>query len=337
MSLKLSICIPTFNRAEYLKEALDSILRQVTIENKDLIEIVISDNASTDGTDQLIEYYKDKSLIKIRYKKLKENLGADKNYLHVVELAKGDYCWMLGSDDAIKPGSINRILYEIENNYDIYLFNRLECDIYLKPKKERFWLREDIGDKIFNLCDPKEFIFYCNHANSIGALFSYLSSIVFKRNNWINIKYDEEFTGTAYSHVYMLLSMITHGNCKLKYIKNSFVLSRQGNDSFYANVVQRFLLDIDGYLLLSDKLFNNDFIVKSDFLIVLKREHSFYKLYKVFLYSNKEQWNNIYKKLLKIGYPEKEILIFKEFAYYKKILKLLFFLSKVFRYIYNKL
>ena len=73
----LSICIPTYNRAEFLKDALDSILRQINENNKDKVEICISDNASEDNTEELVEEYQKKSPIPIIYHKNEKNMGAD--------------------------------------------------------------------------------------------------------------------------------------------------------------------------------------------------------------------------------------------------------------------
>ena len=54
---KLSICIPTFNRGDFLKRLLVDILEN---ERSHEVEIVISDNASTDNTDEVVEFFKDK-------------------------------------------------------------------------------------------------------------------------------------------------------------------------------------------------------------------------------------------------------------------------------------
>ena len=51
----LSICIPTVSHSAYLQEAIESVLEQVDDNNKDKLEIVISDNASTDDTKNVVE------------------------------------------------------------------------------------------------------------------------------------------------------------------------------------------------------------------------------------------------------------------------------------------
>ena len=120
MSIKLSICIPTYNRAAFLGEALDSVIRQAT----DEVEIVVSDNASTDNTEALVREYQAR-FPRIRYHKNPENLGADRNFLKVVELGEGEYCWLLGSDDALAEGAIAAML-PLLGDADVYLTDRTE-------------------------------------------------------------------------------------------------------------------------------------------------------------------------------------------------------------------
>ena len=67
----LSICIPTYNREKCLQQCLDSIVNQKAFNAN--IEIVISDNASSDNTDELVKKYQEK-YTNISYKKNKENL-----------------------------------------------------------------------------------------------------------------------------------------------------------------------------------------------------------------------------------------------------------------------
>jgi glycosyltransferase involved in cell wall biosynthesis len=75
----LSICIPTYNREKYLQECLESIVHQEGFNIND-IEIVISDNASQDGTTKLVESFKQK-YPNIQYFRNAENIGAIRNVL----------------------------------------------------------------------------------------------------------------------------------------------------------------------------------------------------------------------------------------------------------------
>lgn len=82
----LSICIPTYNRCEYLKKSLESIIKQQPF-IKGKIEVVISDNASTDNTEAVAEEYTAK-YAHIKYFKNDENIY-DKNFPLVLSRASG--------------------------------------------------------------------------------------------------------------------------------------------------------------------------------------------------------------------------------------------------------
>jgi len=291
MSIKLSICIPTYNRGAFIGETLESIVSQAT----DEVEIVVSDNASTDNTKEVIcEFLRRFS--RITYFKWAENQGADRNYLKVVELAQGNYCWLMGSDDVLVPGSVERILKEIESQHDIYLCNRTECDRSLQPLRNEFWLKPQIGDRVFEFKENAQFAEYLYAAQSIGALFSYLSSIIVKRSSWDSIIFDESFIGTAYSHAYILLSIIINGG-NLKYIHTQFVLCRGENDSFAAEgFVKRFLLDLNGYLALSEII--EDSKLRLKFIDVLQRPHPWYRLVKIRAMSDNRLWSDVKYKLI---------------------------------------
>lgn len=92
----LSILVPTYNRSEYLKECLESLLSTTTD-----CEIVVSDNASTDDTPSLVESFSDP---RIRYIRHETNLGAVKNYNFLLSEARGDFVCLFGDDDLAIPG-----------------------------------------------------------------------------------------------------------------------------------------------------------------------------------------------------------------------------------------
>lgn len=90
-----SIGISTYNRADgYLREALESAVRQ----RYPKLEIIVSDNASTDDTEGLVRGFGDS---RIRYFKQPRNLGANGNFNFCLEQATGDYFLLLHDDDLI--------------------------------------------------------------------------------------------------------------------------------------------------------------------------------------------------------------------------------------------
>lgn len=90
--------MPVFNGEKYLREALDSILNQTF----DGFELIISDNASTDETQQIcLEYAKKDN--RIQYHRNKKNIGASKNYNHLFRLSTGKYFKWAAHDDILAP------------------------------------------------------------------------------------------------------------------------------------------------------------------------------------------------------------------------------------------
>ncbi len=90
----VSICIPTFNRENFIWRAIESAIHQ-TYKN---IEIVVVDNASTDNTREVVLKYaaRDK---RIKFFENATNIGSGNNYLKCAEYATGEYTQALGSDD----------------------------------------------------------------------------------------------------------------------------------------------------------------------------------------------------------------------------------------------
>jgi glycosyltransferase involved in cell wall biosynthesis len=91
---KVSIGMPVYNGERYLRQALDSLLKQDFTD----FELIISDNASTDSTQEICQEYSARDG-RIRYYRNKENIGAVKNFNRLFELASGQYFMWAAADD----------------------------------------------------------------------------------------------------------------------------------------------------------------------------------------------------------------------------------------------
>lgn len=105
---KVSIAIPTFNRVNYLKLAIESSLAQ-TYSN---VEVVISDNASTDKTSEILAQYSDSRLVMIRQA---INVGMMANWNKCLEMATGKYFILLSDDDLLDPSAIEKLVARFED------------------------------------------------------------------------------------------------------------------------------------------------------------------------------------------------------------------------------
>jgi glycosyltransferase involved in cell wall biosynthesis len=106
----LTIAIPTYNRAECLKLLLSELIKQIT---DDRVELIISDNASTDGTSEVVEQFVRQGT-NIRYKANAVNIGSDANFLQCYSMARGEYVWIFGDDDVIVPDGLEKVLSVVE-------------------------------------------------------------------------------------------------------------------------------------------------------------------------------------------------------------------------------
>ena len=97
----VSVLIPTHNRAEKLKVALDSALAQTHRP----IEILVSDNASTDATEPVGRSYVD-AHPEVRYHRQSENVGATRNFEWLRSAASGEFVMFLADDDWIEPNYV---------------------------------------------------------------------------------------------------------------------------------------------------------------------------------------------------------------------------------------
>jgi len=117
VTVKLSIAIPTYNGSPYIRGALDSIISQLEDVDEE-VEIVISDNASTDQTPEIIRGYQNKYPF-IKYFCNEENVGPDRNYDLAVRRAKGEFVWLFSDDDRIRDGGIRRVIEVINKHPNI--------------------------------------------------------------------------------------------------------------------------------------------------------------------------------------------------------------------------
>lgn len=288
MKSRLSICIPTYNREPFLKVLLDSIISQA---NPDKVQIAISDNASSDQTKELVESVR-RSYPNIVYFRWQENMGADRNYLKAVEISNGDYCWLMGSDDLIPPGAIKNMLSSLRSS-DIYLVGRTEATFHLKKIQDFCWLDEAEPDQEFDFSSNDEILRYFSACRSLGGLFSYLSSIVVKRESWNKFQCNQEFIGTLYSHVYMLLKIVMNGGT-LFYSKKPLIVCRSSNDSFFNDGVQRGLIDFRGYHQLGEALIT-DIKLRRAFWNVMYYQHKPLNILKIKAMSGWKDWHE-YKR-----------------------------------------
>ena len=136
----LSIAIPTWNRAKTLDKALTFLIPQL-YEFANEIELIISDNASSDETESIIRKYKEEnSKLNFISNRNEENIQFFGNFTKCRELANGRYIWVLSDDDFVQKGLILKIVECLK------LSNNIAC-VYLKSHKNQVIYSTEICDK----------------------------------------------------------------------------------------------------------------------------------------------------------------------------------------------
>jgi glycosyltransferase involved in cell wall biosynthesis len=107
LMILLTIAIPTYNRLEYLKELLPGLLKQCKPYPE--IEVLISDNCTTDGTFPYIRDISAKNP-QVRYRRNSANVGGDENFVLCVESALGEYVWLFSDDEILCDKAIETII-----------------------------------------------------------------------------------------------------------------------------------------------------------------------------------------------------------------------------------
>ena len=116
---KLSIVVPTYNRENYLKECLDSIINQ----NYPNLEIVITDDNSTDGTEEFCKDYI-KSYPFIKYvKNIKYPQGPNGNKNNGLDYCSGEIIGIFDDDDTMVDGALKLMVEKLLEGYDVVMGN----------------------------------------------------------------------------------------------------------------------------------------------------------------------------------------------------------------------
>ena len=161
-----------------MKEQID-LLRMCPKETLEKMEIIFSDNCSTDDTEGVIRTAISEGFDCI-YNKNRENLGMDGNFVTCFKMAKGKYVWLLGDDDPIIPEALVKIVEKLSGEEDYGLVH-----IY---KKERF--------------SEQEFLAY-HDKNDFVRTISYYTTLI--SSNIVRTKYVPEIDFDKYMGTWFTL------------------------------------------------------------------------------------------------------------------------------------
>lgn len=106
--------MPTYNQGKFIKEAIQSVLNQTFAD----FELIISDDASEDDTEEIVRHIKD---ARVKYFRNKNNIGICQNFNRLIKLSKGEYIKFLCADDVLRPNLLERFTEVMDGSSKIGL------------------------------------------------------------------------------------------------------------------------------------------------------------------------------------------------------------------------
>lgn len=252
---RISICIPTYNRARMVAELLDSIIAE---EHATDIEVVVSDDASPDNTVAVLQTYVGK-IPNFKLLPQPRNLGLDANFLAVVAAATGDYIWLMGDDDRIEPGGIGRVIDALDRWPGVsgLTLGVIDYDVTMT---RRTGIRRMPPTQLIAETGP---LFA-----AAGELLGFMSALVIDRGKWNTVAAQPSSAGfkNYYIQVY-IIGRVMQQFGQWGIVHEPCIGFRSGNDQFKAKFgwLDRLKIDVLAYEQIAAALFDNQPAYKKAF------------------------------------------------------------------------
>ncbi len=244
----LSFVIPTYNFGKFIYETAKSIIEGATILDKDDYEIVVLDGGSNDDTEQVVAGLT-QNYPNTRYIKKVKRGGIDQDLNEVASMAVGKYIWFFSADDLLVSGWDRYIVPLLSREKDIYLVPAELCDLHMKHLRNNpIFKTKDSEPVEFKLSpDMKSIDLYLEKANTLEALFSFMSAIIVRNDVWHGLRERSDYYGTCWAHCAKLLPLLFR-DTSIIYVNKFIIKKRSGNDSFMENgLVPRIGIAINGW------------------------------------------------------------------------------------------
>ena len=241
----LSICIPTYNRGMLLEQTLYNITKESLFQNTDDIQIVISDNCSTDITEDVCNQYVDKYPSKIKYIRHSEPIFPPHNIYGVLDYADGEYLKLQNDNIFFDNDGLNKLVKIIkEENKDII-----------------FCVNKDNGeaDKLKSYDNVNDIV------KDISYTITWMCAHCYRAEAYRSIEYIDKYMQEWVGSVDVLFRMIENGASFVGYYENIFYFQNVDKKGGTYNVAEVFGKNYVALLkqyvcknLLSKSVFNNE-------------------------------------------------------------------------------
>lgn len=232
MRKSLTIAIPTYNRYSLLKESLVRLMSAIHNPN---IEVFVTDNASTDGTEAFMQRFC-KEYPMVRYHRNTENRGFYGNFINCFIEAKGEYLWILSDDDVILPNGLTHVLEVIQQKPDFVYLSSVGME---NPSVCERSLHSSLKQKIFS--DKNTFLRY------VGIYITFISALIFRMDEVRKMDFSEFPSGNNVIQSYVAFSLLKNAR-KCVAIQTPCVAAR-GNERVSYDVYKTWVSELGDLFL----------------------------------------------------------------------------------------
>lgn len=212
MNELLSICIPTHNRAGHLGKCLDRLLPQAM---KADIPIYISDNASTDNTQDIVAAYARK-YPNIIYSRSQKNQGAEINFVKVLRMSKTKYAWFFGDDDRLVENAVAAIINVLlMAEYDMVVVN---------GGKKLKGSRDLVKGRVDDLSAPATYKDRNKLLTDLGWHMTWISCLIYSRKLIANANF-EKFIRSRFMQFAVVFDYLAEKKVAVRWEPRPFVYS----------------------------------------------------------------------------------------------------------------
>ena len=209
----------------------------------------------------------------LRYVRLEKRGGIDADLSASVALARGEYCWLFSGDDIMRPHAIQNAFEWLRAGHDVYLCKHTICDKNMRFLRDYPIFRHE-RSRAMEMSDPSQRREWLAAGVNTEALFSFMSSLIVRREKWSSIEPLAEFMGSCWGHVARLMAL-AQVQLKVCYVAEVWLDKRGENDSFLERgVVNRFKIAVDGFVEIATHFYGANSIETHNVLRLLRNEQA---------------------------------------------------------------
>lgn len=226
MNPLLTIAIPTWNREAYLEKNLQQLQSETVMIHRGLVEIIVSDNCSTDGTARVVEPFVHSGVVS-KYIRNVSNIGWALNFAQCFDHARGRYVLLLGDDDFLCDGALVRLLQILEaGEFGVVCLRAYGFDVDFRLEYP------GNGGGLTEFSDPNEFFL------AVNRRFTLLSACVLNKSLIPDID-SKQFADTnlAAFHLVLRAGLASKRNLKM----DAYMLACKRQNSFSYDWVKVFV------------------------------------------------------------------------------------------------